>query len=67
MNKIIALDTGYVPPGPNQECIDLLKQMLERAEKGEINGVAIVTISARDAGAYDYIGSAWKGSAHMRF
>jgi len=62
MAELIPIDCGYVPPGRQEDVVTLLREMLAKAEAGEINGLCLLTIASRDGGGYDAIGEAWAGS-----
>jgi len=46
-DKVVALraDRATEPRGVNQECIDLLEKVLERAKTGDIQGVIMAAIT----------------------
>lgn len=64
MADIVALQTATKPIQPvDQSVIDMLSTLLKRAEEGEIQGLAFVTVSAEASGALACCGSGYAGQA----
>ena len=57
--KVTALNGGDVnAPVPNEGCIRNLRELLERAEAGEITGIACACLHSDNLGSYTIAGMA---------
>jgi hypothetical protein len=64
MSNVVRLETENPVPVPVcPEVIDMLEQLLERAKRGEINGIAFATIHSPGPGQYLSCASGWAGDA----
>lgn len=62
MADIVALHGNTVPGEPVADVVDMLADMLIRAQKGEISAIAVATYNAGS----DELGTAWSGTGGTR-
>lgn len=63
-SPVLTLITPTTPPAAvDPETIRFLENLLASAKAGEINGVAVVTITSPHVGAYIGCGTCWAGDA----
>lgn len=63
-SNVLNLETERPVPVPVcPEVIERLEELLERARKGEINGIVFATIHSPGAGRYLGVASGWAGDA----
>lgn len=61
--QLLKLVTSTTPPSPvDDDVVALLRKLLRQAEAGEFNGLAVVTITSPQLGAYTGAGTAYAGS-----
>ncbi len=61
-DNVITIHGNTLPGQPVPDVIDTLREMLARAERGEIHAVAIVTVDT----VHDVTGTSWSGGAGTR-
>jgi hypothetical protein len=62
MSEVVRLVTNTEPPcAIDDEVIEQLESLLAKAKAGEFNGIAFVTITSPELGAYIGCGTGWAG------
>jgi hypothetical protein len=61
-SNILKLVTPGPPAPVDENCVALLERLLADAKAGEFNGIACITITSDNAGAYSALGTSFDGA-----